>query len=477
MSDEVGARYRFGPRERGGVLAGWRAGQILTVALGLLFGVVALRWEPNALGVAAAIGILVLYGALATVPVAGRTGDEWVPVAVCWGARRSLGRWARVRGRVRVRGQVRAGVRGDGIGRQPAPVLSAMRLLRAGWRDMGVVHDLRARTLTAALAVRGNSFALLGADEQDRRVGAWASVLSSLAREGSPVRRVQWVAASFPDDGEGVRSYLDTEAVPAPTSSGTASYESLLDDMDSRTRAHDMVVALQVRLTRSVEVGCATLAREVEALSRGLGDADLDVESVLGPEDLAHQLLRTYEARVHSDSDVLWASDPWPMAMAESWSSLRVDGMVHATFWVAEWPRVDVRSDFLAPLLLGSARCTVAVIMEPLGSDAAVRKVEASRTASLADAELRRRGGFVSTARHVRESEVLARREAELAEGHASFRFSGYVTVSAPSDEELVTVIDLVQHAAGQSRLVLRRLYGDQASGYTCTLPLCRGLR
>jgi hypothetical protein len=94
----------------------------------------------------------------------------------------------------------------------------------------------------------------------------------------------------------------------------------------------------------------------------------------------------------------------------------------------------------------------------------------------LADSELRRRGGFVSTARHARESEVLARREAELAEGHASFRYSGYVTISAASEEELVAACDVVQHAAGQSRLALRRLYGDQASAYTCTLPLCRGL-
>ena len=165
------------------------------------------------------------------------------------------------------------------------------------------------------------------------------------------------------------------------------------------------------------------------------------------------------------------------MAMEESWFSVRVDGMVHATFWVAEWPRIEVRSDFLAPLLLGSPRSAFAVVMQPLGPDLAVRKVEASRTADLADAELRRRGGFVSTARHRRESEVLARREAELAEGHASFRFSGFVTVSAPNDEELVTACDAVQHAAGQSRLALRRLYGDQASAYTCTLPLCRGLR
>ena len=134
----------------------------MTVAVGLVFGVIVLRLEPNAVGVAAAVAILVLYGALATVPVAGRTGDEWLPVVVCWGARRT-GIWG---------------------ARRIGP-LRGMRLLRADWRDMGVVHDRGGRTLTAALALRGGSFALLGADEQDRRVGAWASVLASLAREGS----------------------------------------------------------------------------------------------------------------------------------------------------------------------------------------------------------------------------------------------------------------------------------------------------
>ena len=450
---ERGSRYRFGPRESGGTLAGWRTGQIITVAVGLVFGVLVLRWEANALGVAAAVGILVLYGALATVPVAGRTGDEWLPVVVCWGTRRN-GVWG-------------------GAGRIGA--LRGMRLLRAGWQDMGVVHDRAGGTLTAALSVRGASFALLGAEDQDRRVGAWASVLASLAREGSPVHRVQWVAASFPDDGQGLRSYVAAEAVPGAASACTASYDALLADMDSHTCAHDVVLALQVRLTKSVEVGCATLAREMASLVRLLGDADVQVESVLSDQDLARQLLRTYEPQV-TPAGVAPALDHWPMAMQESWSDVRVDAMVHATFWVAEWPRTEVRSDFLAPLLLGSSRSTLAVVMEPLGPDAAVRKVEASRTADLADSELRRRGGFVSTARHARQSEVLARREAELAEGHASFRYSGYVTVSASSQEELVAACDVVQHAAGQSRLALRRLYGDQASAYTCTLPLCRGL-
>jgi hypothetical protein len=452
VSPDRGARYRFGPRERGGTLAGWRPGQIVTVAVGLAFGVLVLRAEPDVLGVGAAIGILVLYGALAIVPVSGRTGEEWVPVAVCWAARRT-----------RESGGRRMGA------------LRGVRLLRADWHGMGVVHDRTTRTLTAALSLRGRSFALLGPDEQDRRVAGWSSVLASLAHEGSVVHRVQWVAASFPDDGQAVRSYLAAEAVAAP-SACTASYEGLLGDMDTHACGHDVVLAVQVRLARSVEVGCATLAREMGSLVRLLADADLQVDSILSSEDLARQLVRTY---VPEGGGSKWfpRGDPWPMAMEETWSTVRVDGMLHATFWVAEWPRTEVRSDFLAPLLLGAARSTFSVVMEPLGPDAAVRKVEASRTADLADAELRRRGGFVSTARHARESEVLARREAELAEGHASFRYAGFVTVSAPSEEDLVASCDSVQHAAGQSRLMLRRLYGDQASGYTCTLPLCRGLR
>ncbi len=458
MSGDRGARYRFGPRERGGVLAGWRAGQIVTVAVGLVFGVLALRWEPNAAGVAAAVGILVLYGALATVPVAGRTGDEWLPVAVCWGARR-------------------AGARSGRGGGRRMGALRGVRLLRCEWRDMGVVHDQRTRTLTAALSLRGRSFALLGSDEQDRRVGAWSSVLASLAREGSPVQRVQWVAASFPDDGQGVRAYVAEAAVPGVASACTASYHSLLGDMDSTACGHEVVLAVQVRQTKSVEAGSAVLAREVQSLVRLLGDADVQVDAVLTSEELAHQLVRTYEPQSASFDARSPSPDAWPMAMEESWSSVRVDGMVHATFWVAEWPRIEVRSDFLAPLLLSSVRSSLSVVMEPLGADAALRKVEASRTADLADSELRRRGGFVSTARHARESEVLARREAELAEGHASFRYSGFVTISAPSEEELGPACDALAHVAGQSRLALRRLYGDQASAYTCTLPLCRGLR
>jgi hypothetical protein len=457
-----GARYRFGPRERGGVLAGWRAGQILTVALGLLVGVVVLRSQPDASGVGAAFLILVVCAALATWPLSGRTGEQWIPVVVRWSARRVGGR-----------------------GTRRTDALAGLRLLSAGQRDMGVLHDVRGRTLTAVLSLRGQSFALLGPDDQDRRVAGWSSVLAALAREGSPVRRVQWLAATVPDADRGARSYLAQQGVADPASACATSYASLLRDLDTDAATHDVALAVQVRAGRSVELGCQTLQREVSQVARQLGDADVGVDAALTAGDLAALLLRTYESP--GASSPLGApgqlgesrqppADPWPMAMGEEWATIRVDAMVHATFWVAEWPRTEVHGDFLAPLLLSPVRATLSVVMEPLGPEKALRQVEASRTADMADAELRRRSGFVFTARHARQSEVLARREAELADGHASYRYAGFVTVSAADGEELSVACDAILHAAGQSRLLLRRLYGDQAAGYTCTLPLARGL-
>jgi len=448
-----GARYRFGPRERGGALAGWRAGQILTVAVGLVIGVLILRAEPNPAGVAAGVIMLVACGAMATWPVSGRTGDQWLPVVVRWGTKRVGHR-----------------------GRRKMEALAGLRLLSIGTGAMGVVHDQRERTLTGALSLRGQGFALLGPDEQDRRVAGWSSVLATLAREGSHIRRVQWLAASFPDQGFGVRNYLSTNRRADPGSAAVASYEALLTDIDADACTHYVVLTVQVRLTKSVENGAAVLHRELASLTRLLADADVVVDGVLGVDELTALLMRTYEPFPEIADQTPVASDPWPMAMEEEWAQVRVDGLLHVTFWVAEWPRTDVRSDFLAPLLLGSARATLSVVMEPLGPEKAVRKVEASRTADLADAELRRRSGFMSTARHSRESEVLARRESELADGHASFRYSGFITITAVSESELAAACDVVQHAASQAHLVIRRLYGDQAGAYTCTLPLARGL-
>ena len=111
----------------------------------------------------------------------------------------------------------------------------------------------------------------------------------------------------------------------------------------------------------------------------------------------------------------------------------------------------------------------------PTGPSAA-RQVAQARTADLADGELRRRGGFLTTARHAREKESVEERDVELADGHAQYRFSGYVTLATDSREELTASCAAAEQAAGQAGIDLRLLYGAQDVAFACSLPLGRGL-
>jgi hypothetical protein len=506
-------RYRFGPLERRGLIAGWRAGQIASVAAGLGVAIVIVRGHPAAPAVLLAVVAVGASGAFAWWPVGGRTGEQWLPVVVRWGAS-GIGGGRRRRAGVDLAGHCigadgtpclvptsgrrASGPRpGSAVGRERRAVRRGpFGLLRViGYREesaehtMGVVHDARAHTYTAAVAVLGQSFALLGAAEKDRRVVSWASLLASFARERSVVHRLQWIASTVPDDGAAVAGHLARRAALRADSAARGSYATVLRVAGAETCRHEVLVALQVRATgpggRAIRslggddaAACAVLAREVASFCRQLSSADVPVERVLDERGFASVVRRAFEASPESSRrcppcSVGW---PWPLVTEPRWDAVRADGSWHATYWIAEWPRVDVGPEFLAPLLLGSVRRTVAVVMEPLSPSRAVRHAERARTADVSDAELRRRGGFLSTARRAKEAELATRREAELADGHASFRFAGYVTVAASSVEDLAAACDATEQAASQCRLELRRLYGEQERSLACTLPLGRGL-
>jgi hypothetical protein len=230
------------------------------------------------------------------------------------------------------------------------------------------------------------------------------------------------------------------------------------------------------------------LLRELESLGERLAAADVRVVGALRPGMIASALRVAFDpwsrpglARLASadrDRDGIDEAAAWPVATEASWSTYRSDSAVHATYWIASWPRTEVGAAFLSPLLLHAQMVrAIAVTLEPISPMRAIREVEASRTSDLADRELRGRMGFMETARRQRVADATIRREEELADGHAAVRFAGYVTVSAQSDEELERHCSEVEHAAQMARLELLRLYGQQEEAFTYTLPLCRGLR
>jgi hypothetical protein len=167
-----------------------------------------------------------------------------------------------------------------------------------------------------------------------------------------------------------------------------------------------------------------------------------------------------------------------PMAAEASCSTYRSDDAWHRTYWIAEWPRIDADPDFLAPLMLRTERMrTVSLTMEPISPLKAIRTVESARTSAAADEELRNRAGFVTTTRRSREQEALASHERDLSDGHAFYRFAGFVTVTANDADELERACGDIEEAAGRSFLDLRRLSGEQDVAFTYSLPLCRGLK
>ena len=209
--------YRFAPHPSSGVLLGLRAPQLIGLALAAALALGALHLGGLG-GLALALAILLLAGGVLLLPLHGQTLEQWTPVVL-----RFL--LARIGGTARFRSQ-RAQL-GHLVllpGGQLDPVrpaepwalpaeLSDIELLegelaRYDGARLGVAKDVRARTFTAAVRVRGRAFALLSPREREQRLAEYGGVLSALARDDCPVRRVAWVERALPGDGDALGDHL-----------------------------------------------------------------------------------------------------------------------------------------------------------------------------------------------------------------------------------------------------------------------------
>ncbi len=492
--------YRFGPVERRGILGQLRVGQVGLVVAGVVAAIAALDREPTAAG--AFLGVLVFGTAVAVAfaPVGPRTAEEWAPVTLGF-AWRTTRRRTRFRSGVPARGAL-AAERSRPWRRlqrpsepDPPATVKGVRILDVAYRDraIGVLSEQRRHRLTAVLACRVIAFSLLDPEAQERRLARWGLILSGAA--GGPVRRLQWIERTVPAQGDELARWLHDERDPAVPLRGTPMIESYLELIGATTRAaqeHEVLIAVQIDPRRAADrgrdAGVHALIEQAERLAEALEAAEVSVLGALGPGQLARVLRTAFDPYARAELTALEAADPgrrglseanaWPLGAREHWEHYRSDGALHATFWIGEWPRVDVSPMFMDALLgRSSVVRTVAVTFEPIAPERSTREAEAAITRDRADRELRERFGQAETARQRQVQESAMRREAELAAGHAEVRLAGFVTVTGRDPDDLRRACVEVHEQAVRARLELHRMYGQQADAFAFTLPLCRGLR
>ncbi|MHB1508925.1 MAG: SCO6880 family protein [Acidimicrobiales bacterium] len=495
-SDSAAARYRLGPRSTRGLVAGWRAGQIACVATGLILAVGLLRSMGGAAGGILGFSAVAAGVAVASWPVEGRTLEQWAPVVARFALRGLFGRrdpeggppGRRSRGSLGhlelvelpesrdrkaspAAGSTKKDLRGPdpaGRGRRRGGGESDFAAQAVG---IGAINDSASSTWTAVIPVGGTGFALLGEAERGDRIGAWSGVLAAMARETSGLHRLQWLSSIYP-------AWLDGTLTADGTGPPGNHYAQLVAEASPHLWAHEVYIAVTLRRNasrRSSSQSSASLLREqLSSLEERLRSAGLSPGRALSPRALADLVRRSFAVT----SSALPTTWPWPVSVDDGWWRLRTDACWHASYWIAEWPRSQVTGGFLLPMLLEPGlRRIVSVTMAPVAAQKAVRRAERDRTEGTADVEMRHRHGFAVTARAVREQESRQQREAELAEGHAGYYYSGYVTVTADDPEELGRACARLEQAAALAQLDLRRLFGAQEDGFCCTLPLGRGCR
>lgn len=459
--------YRFEPLERRGLLLGLGAGQLAVLGMALVAGVAMVTHWPGVKGLAAGAGALAVAGALCR-PVVGRPPAHWAGLALSFAGRR--------------REQVSQPPGHDrlvpGLCLPAAVFVPGVRLHQLGATAdgpaLGVLVDERMGTVAAVLRARGGPFCLADGIEKDALVAGWASVLESLAAGRSNLARFQWCQRAVPADSEALLAHL--RRAGDPSSPGLAGQAARVSGAGARSWRHEtlLVVSMRRRPGRGAPVpeDALALRNELRSLRTQLRAAGILCEGALDGQGVA-RALGGYLVPAPGGAG---HSYPWPLAFDEHWSEVRGDGLWHRTYWVAEWPRSRVGPDFLTPLLMGTGRRSFSVTMAPVPPEQAMRDAEASRTAQIADSHLRAQGGFLETAKHRRQAEAVEGREAELADGRAAFRLSGYVSVSAAERAGLDAASAELERSAASAQLCLRPLYGQQREALSWALPMGRGL-
>lgn len=453
------------------------------VALGAAVGIVIFAlFTAKMAGLVAAAVVWVPLAASAYLRVRGRILVEWVPVGVHYGARRLAGQtsFRATVGRPRPAGTM--ALPGDA---------ARLRFYNDPTSGACMVHDPRLGTLAAVVHVTHPAYLLLSPATQQARISGWGNGIASLAATGS-ASVIQVLESTVPDPGVGIAGWWQTRGVH-DDSWTSRQYDALLDSSREASTTHQtlITVALDMRTARrsiaaqghGIKGAAAVLRGDMASLEHCLRGAELRIERWLDETSLAAAVRNAYDpaSDMRPDAPGAAAATAGPVAIDEAWDHLRHDSGFSTSLWVEQWPRTEQRCDFLHSLIFAqgrdglAVRKTLSLTIASLPADRAQAQIQREMTEAVTDAEQKARIGQVPKAADRQAQLDIAARDEALAAGHADCTYTGIITVTAATRDELAAAVAVIEQAAHKAHCELRVLYGTQSQAFIVgALPFAR---
>ena len=467
---------RFGRHSTRGVLLGFSLPRVVALGFVVIVVVVALAGAGETGFVLSGV-LWVPLLVSATVSVQGKPAIEWVPVAGHYWTRKHQGQTE---------------FRAKPSKPRPAGTLAlpgdagALRFYDDSVTGCVMVHDPHRQTLSATLLVEHPAYVLLSPDEQAQRVSAWGRTLASLAQSGT-CAALQVLEATVPDPGVGVAGWYEHQGLHDGSWADEA-YQSLLDQtsVGSSTHRSTITIALDMKAAskaiasagRGMRGAAAVLSADMAAIEHSLRTSGLRVQHWLAASELAAIVRSAYDpvANIVPGQPGSKLATAGPVAISEHWDRFRSDSGWSTVLWISDWPRIDVPPSFLHALVFSpGVRKSIAILAHPVGTTDALKSIRKEKTEAVSDSQQKAKIGQIEDLADAQEYQDILDRERALISGHADVQFSGFIAISAPSEEALSAAVSQIERAAAQSACETRILYGRQTQGFViAALPLAR---
>lgn len=350
-------------------------------------------------------------------------------------------------------------------------------------RAGGFVLDRRSRRVAVTLAVQSRSWQLQDPDAQAAAIDgfmSWLNGLEHVSGMTGAVIRIRADRSSSTELSDFEVEFGDDQATDALKSE----YSLLIKEGAGRAFAFSSALTLTFSLDalgRQIKDAGGGLTgmghlldQQVTALAESAAAMRVRVESWLTSDELEKNVTSAWDpiAAARRRAEGLSTLEAAPiMGIEENWSYLRADESMHRVYWVADWPRHNVRTGFLEPLLMsGTSSRTVVLQITPRTSHEAMKEAGKELTDMELAADLRKKMGMRVTRRQEREHEDVDWREKDLVDGHGQASFRGFLIASAGTKDDLSRGASDIEQASHRVRIVVQPMHGQQAAAFVRTM-------